>query len=96
MTSHIPSAVTTLSVTIIFICFTIMTRFEFSRYDARVIINFLNELQLAPAEIHAHMVKVIGVEDSPSIQTVRKWVREFKEGRSDCHDVKRPGRPAAD
>ena len=41
------------------------------------------------------MVKVVGVENSPSIQTVRKWVREFKEGRSDCRDVKRPGRPAA-
>ena len=96
MTSQIPSAVTTLSVTVIFICFTIMTGSEFSRYDNRVIIKFLNELQLAPAEIYALIVKVQGVEEFPSIQTVRKWVREFKEGRSDCHDVKRPGRPAAD
>ena len=72
-----------------------MTSSEFSRYDSRVIIKFLNKLQLTPAEIHAEMVKVIGVKYSPSVQTVRKWVREFKEGRSECIDLQRLGRPAS-
>ena len=60
-----------------------------------MIIKFLNELQTPPMDIHARLVKVIGKEGFLSIQTVRKWVREFKEGRSECSDVQRPGRPAA-
>ena len=72
-----------------------MSGSEISRYDIRVIIKFLNELQTPPMDIHARLVEVKRKESSPSIQTVRKWVREFKEGRSECSDVQRPGRPAA-
>ena len=67
---------------------------DYSRYDNRVIIKFLNDSKRSPKEIHVQMVKVMGKENSVSIQTVRKWVREFNAGRSECFDVQRPGRPA--
>ena len=38
---------------------------------------------------------VLGEEHSPSVQTVRKWMRDFKGGRTDCSDLQRSGRPAS-
>ena len=40
------------------------------------------------------MVKVYG-DDVPSIQTVRKWVRELEEERECLQDEQRSGRPVS-
>ena len=72
-----------------------MSGCEFSRYDVRVIIKFLTALQTPAVDIHAQILVVMGEASSPSIQTVRKWVREFSDGRTDCSDLQRAGRPAS-
>lgn len=67
---------------------------DYSRYDVRVIIKFMTALQTPPVDIHTQMLKVMG-EECPSIQTVRKWVREFQDGRTNCSDLQRDGRPVS-
>ena len=45
-----------------------------------------------PNEIHSKFIKVYG-DSSPSFSTIKKWVAEFKRGRSSLEDDSREGRP---
>uniref|UniRef100_A0A1I8GNL1 G_PROTEIN_RECEP_F3_4 domain-containing protein n=1 Tax=Macrostomum lignano TaxID=282301 RepID=A0A1I8GNL1_9PLAT len=65
---------------------------SFSRYDVRSIIKFSVLPGKSTPEIHQELVRVLG-EAAPSIQTVRKWVREIQEGRDCMEDKERSGRP---
>ncbi|GFR91280.1 histone-lysine N-methyltransferase SETMAR [Elysia marginata] len=65
---------------------------NFSRYDTRVIIKFSVILGKDTSCIHKDLVTVLG-ENTPSIQTVRKWVKAVSEGRDDIKDEPRPGQP---
>ncbi|UYV72291.1 hypothetical protein LAZ67_9002474 [Cordylochernes scorpioides] len=44
-------------------------------------------------EIHRQLVEVYG-EKCMDIKNVRKWCREFNEGRINVHDEQRSGRPS--
>ena len=45
-----------------------------------------------PAEIHKQIVAVYG--NVLNRQNVKKWCREFSEGRTDVYDEQRSGRPS--
>ena len=45
------------------------------------------------AEIHRELVDVCG-DGAPSDRTVRRWLEDFKEGKSSPEDEQSPGRPA--
>ncbi|GFS74642.1 HTH_48 domain-containing protein [Trichonephila clavipes] len=45
-------------------------------------------------EIHEELCQVYG-EECMSSGMVRRWVRDFKNGRTDVHDEARAGRPSA-
>jgi len=56
------------------------------------VIRFLNAKSEGRAEIHKQIVAVHGnVMDR---QNMRKWCREFSEGRTDVHNEQRSGRPS--
>jgi hypothetical protein len=63
-----------------------------ARYELRSVIRFLCAKNTAPVDIHSQLCEVYG-EKCMSIQHVRKWCREFKDGRTDVHDEQRSGRP---
>ncbi|UYV66186.1 hypothetical protein LAZ67_4000648 [Cordylochernes scorpioides] len=46
-----------------------------------------------PVEIHRQLVEVYG-EKCMDIKNVRKWCREFNEGRINVHEEQRSGRPS--
>ncbi|UYV84101.1 hypothetical protein LAZ67_X001176 [Cordylochernes scorpioides] len=54
---------------------------------------FLNAKNNSPVEIHRQLVEVYG-EKCMDIKNVRKWCREFNEGRINVHDEHRSGRPS--
>ena len=58
----------------------------------RSVILFLAAKNKSPAEIHRELCEVFGV-DIMSVQMVRRWVKELKEGRRELHDLPRAGRP---
>ena len=45
-----------------------------------------------PAEIHKQIVAAYG--NVMNRQNVKKWCREFSEGRTDFHDEQKNGRPS--
>jgi transposase len=45
-----------------------------------------------PKEIHSKFIKVYG-DSSPSFLTIKKWVAEFKRGRTNLEDDPHEGRP---
>ena len=55
-------------------------------------IKFLNAQQIAPIEIHRQLCQVYG-SNIMSKQMVRRWCRQFSEGRQNVHDEERSGRP---
>ncbi|UYV65325.1 hypothetical protein LAZ67_3003948 [Cordylochernes scorpioides] len=55
--------------------------------------SFLNAKNNSPVEIHRQLVEVYG-EKCMDIKNVRKWCREFNEGRINVHDEQRSGRPS--
>jgi transposase len=57
------------------------------------VIHFLFAKNTAPVDIHSQLCEVYG-EKCMSIQHVRKWCREFKDGRTDVHDKQHSGRPS--
>ncbi|XP_039604252.1 protein GVQW3-like, partial [Polypterus senegalus] len=57
------------------------------------VIKFLTLRHKSAAEIHRQIVETYGPEVM-SRQHVYKWVRSFKEGRTDTHDEERSGRPS--
>ncbi|UYV80314.1 hypothetical protein LAZ67_18002373 [Cordylochernes scorpioides] len=50
-------------------------------------------IRLQPVEIPRQLVEVYG-EKCMDIKNVRKWCREFNEGRINVHDEQRSGRPS--
>jgi oligoribonuclease (3'-5' exoribonuclease) len=61
--------------------------------EIRSVIRFLNARNVKPADIHRQICEVYG-ENATSDGMVRKWVRQFKEGRENVHDEARSGWPS--
>ncbi|GBO26776.1 hypothetical protein AVEN_136984-1 [Araneus ventricosus] len=59
--------------------------------EVRSIIRFLNAKNAKPAEIHRQIVEIYG-ENVMTDGMVRKWVRQFNDGRTNVHDEARSGR----
>lgn len=56
-------------------------------------IKFLTLRRNSAAEIHRQLMETYG-PDVMTCSKVFKWVKEFKEGRTDTHDEERSGRPS--
>ncbi|GBN17554.1 hypothetical protein AVEN_175628-1 [Araneus ventricosus] len=61
--------------------------------EVRSVIQFLNAKKVKPAEIHRQLVEIYG-ENVMIVGMVRKWVRQFNDGRTNIHDEARSGRPS--
>ncbi|GBM88764.1 hypothetical protein AVEN_185711-1 [Araneus ventricosus] len=59
--------------------------------EVRSVIRFLNAKKVKPAEIHRQLVEIYG-ENVITDGMVRKWVRQFNDGRTNVHDEARSGR----
>ncbi|XP_039618307.1 protein GVQW3-like, partial [Polypterus senegalus] len=57
------------------------------------VIKFLTLRRKSASEIHRQLVETYGPEVMLR-QHVYKWVRSFKEGRTDTHDEEKSGRPS--
>ncbi|UYV74802.1 MRPS12 [Cordylochernes scorpioides] len=64
-----------------------------AKCELRSVIRFLNAKNNSLVEIHRQLVEVYG-EKCMDIKNVRKWCREFNEGRINVHDEQRSGRPS--
>ncbi|UYV84490.1 hypothetical protein LAZ67_X002362 [Cordylochernes scorpioides] len=64
-----------------------------AKCELRSVIRFLNAKNNSPVEIYRQLVEVYG-EKCMDIKNVRKWCREFNEGRINVHDEQRSGRPS--
>jgi len=53
--------------------------------EIRCVINFLNDRNVLPSEIHHQICQLYG-DNAMSDGMVRKWVRMFNEGRGNAHD----------
>ena len=62
-----------------------------AKCKVRSVIRFLNAKGERPAEIHKQIVVVYG--NVMNWQNVKKWCREFSEGRTDVYDEQRSSRP---
>ncbi|GFV69003.1 histone-lysine N-methyltransferase SETMAR [Trichonephila clavipes] len=60
--------------------------------EIRFVIRFLNAKKVKPIEIYRQICEVYG-QNAKSDSMVRRWVRQFNEGRSEVHDDERSGRP---
>ncbi|GBL92817.1 hypothetical protein AVEN_4527-1 [Araneus ventricosus] len=61
--------------------------------EVHSVIRFLNAKKVKPAEIHRQLVEIYG-ENVMTDGMVRKWVRQFNDGRTNVHDEVRSGRPS--
>ncbi|GFX71915.1 uncharacterized protein TNCV_1443381 [Trichonephila clavipes] len=59
----------------------------------RCVIRFLNAKKVKPIEIYRQICEVYG-QNAMSDSMVRRWVRQFNEGRSEVHDEERSGLPS--
>jgi transposase len=59
--------------------------------EYRAVIKFFVKEGLTPNEIHSKFIKVYG--DSSSFSTIKKWVAEFKRGRTSLEVDPCEGRP---
>ncbi|GBM84910.1 hypothetical protein AVEN_23711-1 [Araneus ventricosus] len=59
--------------------------------EVRSVIQFLNAKNVKPAEIHRQLVEVY-FENVMTDGMVRKWVRQFNDGRTNVHDETHSGR----
>ena len=59
--------------------------------EVRGVIRFLQAENIRPSEIHRRLVAVYG-EHVMNAASVRKWCTMLRNGRTDVHDVERPGR----
>ena len=65
---------------------------SFTKEDNRTVIKFFVLLNKSPTEIHEIIQQ--GLQDwCPSYETIRRWVKSFREGREDTADDHRSGRP---
>ena len=64
-----------------------------ARCELRSVIRFLCAKDTTPIEIYRQLCEVYG-QQCMDIKNVRKWCREFKNGRTDVHDEQRAGRPS--
>ncbi|GFU26943.1 HTH_48 domain-containing protein [Trichonephila clavipes] len=62
-------------------------------YEVRALIRFLCAQGFKSVDIHHQISEVYG-ENIMSDGMVRKWVRTFKDGRTNIHDEERSGRPS--
>jgi histone-lysine N-methyltransferase SETMAR len=62
------------------------------KIEYRAVIKFFVKEGLKPKEIHSKFIKVYG-DSSPSFSTIKKWVAEFKRGRTSLEDDPREGHP---
>ncbi|KAJ4439498.1 hypothetical protein ANN_07622 [Periplaneta americana] len=61
--------------------------------EVRSVIKFFNAQSIAPIEIHRQLCQVYG-PNIMSKQMVRRWCKQFSEGRQSVHDEERSGRPS--
>ena len=61
-----------------------------AKCEVRSVISFLNAKGERPEEIHKQIFAVYG--NVMNRQNVKKWFREFSEGRTDVHDEQSSGR----
>ncbi|UYV67205.1 CSE4 [Cordylochernes scorpioides] len=61
--------------------------------ELRSVIRFLAAKKNSAKDIHTELCQVYG-EGCMSSGMVRRWVREFENGRTDVHDEPRAGRPS--
>ncbi|KAL4714916.1 hypothetical protein ACJJTC_014287 [Scirpophaga incertulas] len=61
--------------------------------EVRAVIRFLSAKGVKPIDIHREICEVDG-QNIMSDGMVRKWVRAFKDGRTNVHDEERSGRPS--
>ncbi|GBN15728.1 hypothetical protein AVEN_135083-1 [Araneus ventricosus] len=61
--------------------------------EVHSVIRFLNAKKVKPAEIHRQLVEIYG-ENVMTDGMVRKWVRQFNDGRTNIQDEARSGRPS--
>ncbi|GBN58203.1 hypothetical protein AVEN_24301-1 [Araneus ventricosus] len=57
------------------------------------VIRFLNANNVKQAGIHRQLVDIYG-ENVMTDGMVRKWVRQYNDGRTNVHDEARSGRPS--
>ncbi|GBN00754.1 hypothetical protein AVEN_208742-1 [Araneus ventricosus] len=61
--------------------------------EVRSVIRFSNAKNVKPDEIHRQLVEIYG-ENVMTDGMVRKWVRQFNDGRNNVHDEAWSGRPS--
>ncbi|GBM52236.1 hypothetical protein AVEN_31053-1 [Araneus ventricosus] len=61
--------------------------------EVRSVIRFLNAKNVKPAEIPRQLAEIYG-ENVMTDGMVRRWVRQFNDGRTNVHDEARSGRPS--
>ncbi|GBM92642.1 hypothetical protein AVEN_107058-1 [Araneus ventricosus] len=59
----------------------------------RSAMRFLNAKNVKPAEIHRQLIEIYG-ENVMTDGMVRKWVRQFNDGRTNVNDESQSGRPS--
>jgi transposase len=62
------------------------------KIEYRAVIKFFVKEGLTPNEINSKFINVFG-DSSPSFSTIKKWVAEFKRGRTGLEVDPREGRP---
>ncbi|CAF3709708.1 unnamed protein product [Rotaria sp. Silwood1] len=63
-----------------------------STENFRFYIKVRTELNIPPSVIHNELFSVYG-DEAPSLRTVQRWSKSFREGREEIEDEVRPGRP---
>ena len=71
-----------------------MAAYSDNNFKQKAVIEFLLKEGIAAREISDRLRNVYG-ESALSYPTVRRWVAEFKGGRSDIIDKPRSGRPSS-
>ncbi|GFS85468.1 HTH_48 domain-containing protein [Trichonephila clavipes] len=64
-----------------------------AKCEIRSVVHFLTARNMSAADIHRQITEVYGTE-AMSDSKVRKWVRKFKDGRTNVHDEERSGQPS--
>jgi len=74
-----------------------MEEFSDVRFKLRAVTEFLTPEKVLPIEIHIRMQAIYG-DQCADVSTVRRWVRQFKNGelgQADLSDKTRSGRPVS-